>query len=112
MPRYYKFESWPFLPEGKPIDYPDLGPLWDVMNDTHLPIFFHSFFYEPPYFPGYRDIWGNAVVARTAAHPWGAARLLSYLIVGQIFDKYPNINAGVAEVGHGWLPHWVIRLAR
>jgi predicted TIM-barrel fold metal-dependent hydrolase len=49
-------------------------------------------------------------VARTAAHPWGAARLLSYLIVGQIFDKYPNINAGVAEVGHGWLPHWVIRL--
>jgi predicted TIM-barrel fold metal-dependent hydrolase len=50
------------------------------------------------------------VVARTAAHPWGAARLLYYLIVGQTFDKYPNINAGVAEVGHGWLPHWVIRL--
>jgi predicted TIM-barrel fold metal-dependent hydrolase len=101
---------WPLLPEGKPIDHPDLAPLWDVMNDAHLPIFFHSFFYEPPYFPGYRDIWGNAVVARTAAHPWGAARLLSYLIVGQIFDRYPNINAGVAEVGHGWLPHWVIRL--
>jgi hypothetical protein len=34
-------------------------------------------------------------------------RRLSYLIVGQIFDKYPNINAGVAEVGHGWLPHGV-----
>src|SRR5215469_50827 len=32
---------WPLLPEGKPIDHPDLGPLWDVMNDTHLPIFFH-----------------------------------------------------------------------
>ena len=44
--------------------------------------------------------------------PGVRARLLSYLIVGQIFDKYPNINAGVAEVGHGWLPHWVIRLAR
>jgi uncharacterized protein len=101
---------WPLLPEGKPIDHPDLAPLWDEMNDAYLPIVFHSFFYEPPYFPGYRDIWGNAVVARTAAHPWGAARLLSYLIVGQIFDKYPNINAGVAEVGHGWLPHWVIRL--
>ena len=22
----------------------------------------------------------------------------------------PNINAGAAEVGHGWLPHWLIRL--
>ena len=63
---------WPLLPEGKPIDHPDLGPLWDVMNDTHLPIFFHSFFYEPPYFPGYRDIWGNAVVARTLASPRSA----------------------------------------
>jgi len=81
---------WPLLPEGKPIDHPDLAPLWDEMNDAYLPILFHSFFYEPPYFPGYRDIWGNAAVARTAAHPWGAARLLSYLIVGQIFDKYPN----------------------
>jgi hypothetical protein len=63
---------WPLLPEGKPIDHPDLGPLWDVMNDAHLPILFHSFFYEPPYFPGYRDIWGNAVVARTLASPRSA----------------------------------------
>lgn len=101
---------WPLLPEGMPIDHPALEPLWEVMNDAHLPIFHHSFFYEPPYFPGYRDIWGNAAVARTAAHPWGAARLLSYLIVGGIFDRFPNINAGVSEVGHGWLPHWVIRL--
>ena len=101
---------WPILPEGMPIDHPALDPLWEVMNDAHLPIFFHSFFYEPPYFPGYRDIWGNVVVARTAAHPWAAARLLSYLIVGRIFDRFPNVNAGVAEVGHGWLPHWLIRL--
>ena len=110
-----KNEPWvaavlPLLPQDMPIDHPALDPLWDVMNDAHLPIVFHSFFYEPPYFPGYRDIWGNAVVARTAAHPWAAARLLSYLIVGRIFDRFPNINAGVAEVGHGWLPHWVIRL--
>lgn len=101
---------WVILPQDKPIDHPEFAPLWDVMNDAHLPIFHHSFFYEPPYFPGFRDMWGNAVVARTAAHPWGAARLLSYLIVGQIFDRYPNINAGVAETGHGWMPQWVIRL--
>jgi len=101
---------WPLLPEGMPIDDPRLDPLWAEMNDARLPILFHSFFYEPPYFPGYRDIWGNACVARTAAHPWSAARLLSYLIVGRIFDRFPNLNAAVSEVGHGWLPHWVIRL--
>ena len=108
-------EKWvaavaPILPEGMPVDHPALDPLWEVMNDAHLPILHHSFTFEPPYFPGYRDMWGNVAVARTAAHPWGAARLLSYLIVGKIFDRFPNLNAGAAEVGHGWLPHWLIRL--
>ena len=108
-------EKWvaavtPILPEGMPVDHPAIDPLWEVMNDAHLPILHHSFTFEAPYFPGYRDMWGNVAVARTAAHPWGAARLLSYLIVGRIFDRFPNINAGAAEVGHGWLPHWLIRL--
>ena len=102
--------AWIMLPENVPIDHPKFDPLFEVLNEEHMPITHHSFFFEPPYFPGYRDIWGNAAVARTAAHPWGAARLLSYLIVGKIFDRYPNIRACVAEVGNGWLPHWVIRL--
>ena len=38
--------------------------------------------------------------------------MLSYLIVGKVFDRFPNLNAGAAEVGHGWLPHWLIRLGR
>jgi len=103
---------WLHLPEGKPIDHPDFEPLWATMNDLDLPLIHHSFFVEPPYFPGYRDIWGNAAVARTAAHPWGAARFCAYLIVSGIFDRYPNFRAAVAEVGHGWLPQWVIRLGQ
>ncbi len=101
---------WPSLPEGMPIDDPDLEPLWQVMNDMHLPIMHHSFFYEPPYFPGYRDIWGNAAIARTAAHPWGAQRSLAYVIAGGILDRYPNIKVGYSETGHGWLPNWLLRL--
>jgi predicted TIM-barrel fold metal-dependent hydrolase len=101
---------WPSLPEGMPIDDPDLEPLWAQMNDMHLPIMHHSFFYEPPYFPGYRDIWGNAAIARTAAHPWGAQRSLAYVIAGGILDRYPNIKVGYSETGHGWLPNWVLRL--
>jgi predicted TIM-barrel fold metal-dependent hydrolase len=32
---------WPLLPEGKPIDHPDLAPLWEEMNDADLlPQFF------------------------------------------------------------------------
>jgi predicted TIM-barrel fold metal-dependent hydrolase len=101
---------WPSLPEGMTIDDPDLEPLWEVMNDMHLPFMHHSFFYEPPYFPGYRDIWGNAAIARTAAHPWGAQRSLAYIIAGGILDRYPNIKVGYSETGHGWLPNWLLRL--
>jgi predicted TIM-barrel fold metal-dependent hydrolase len=98
------------LPEGLPIDDPDLHPIWQAMDDADLPILHHSFFYEPPYFPGYRDIWGNVVIARAAAHPWGAQRLLSYLLMSGLMDKYQNLRVGFAEVGAGWLPFWLRRL--
>ena len=101
---------WVHLKEGLPIDDPSLEPIWDVVNDLDLPYIHHSFFFEPPYFPGYRDIWGNTVVARSAAHPWGAARLFSYVILSGMLDRYPNLRFGAMEVGHGWLPNWLIRL--
>ena len=102
--------AWPLLPENMPVDDPDLDPVWAAMDDADLPILHHSFFYEPPYFPGYRDIWGNSAIARTAAHPWGAQRSLAYVICGGILDRYPNLKVGYAETGHGWLPSWLLRL--
>jgi predicted TIM-barrel fold metal-dependent hydrolase len=101
---------WLMLPEDMPIDDPDLDPLYDILNEYRLPILDHSFTSEPPFWPGYRDVWDNPVMVRTASHPWRAARWLTYLIIGRVFDRFPNLNAAVAEVGHGWLPHWVTRL--
>ncbi|WP_420639541.1 amidohydrolase family protein [Candidatus Poriferisocius sp.] len=98
------------LPEGVPIDDPVLYPVWSAIGDYDLPLLHHSFFYEPPYFPGYRDIWGNVVIARAAAHPWGAQRLLAYLTLSGLFDVYPNLRIGFAECSAGWLPSWLIRL--
>ena len=62
-------------------------PIWEAMDEADLAILHHSFFYEPPYFPGYSDIWGNVVVARAAAHPWGAQRLLGYFLLSGLFDR-------------------------
>jgi uncharacterized protein len=100
----------PVLPEGLPVDDPVLDPLWAAMNDADLPIMHHSFFYEPPFFPGYRDMWGNVVVARAAAHPWGAQRLLGYLLLSGVFDQFPNLRIGFSECSAGWLPAWLVRL--
>ena len=101
---------WPILPEGLPVDDPDLAPIWEAMGEADLPLVHHSFFYEPPYFPGYRDVWGNAIVARTAAHPWGAQRALAYFLISGLLDRYPRLRVGFVETGHGWLAHWVLRL--
>ena len=78
------------LPEGLPVDDPDLHPIWAAMGDADLPLLHHSFFYEPPYFPGYRDVWGHVALARAAAHPWGAQRLLGYLILSGLLDQFPQ----------------------
>ena len=78
------------LPQDLPVDDPDLHPIWRAMDEADLPLLHHSFFYEPPYFPGYRDMWDNVVVARAAAHPWGAQRLVAYLMLSGLFDRYPR----------------------
>lgn len=100
----------PVLPEGVPVDDPTLHPIWQAMNDADLPILHHSFFYEPPYFPGYRDVWGHVAVARSCAHPWGAQRLLAYVILSGLLDQYENLRIGFAECSGGWLPSWLSRL--
>src|SRR5947209_2120913 len=51
---------WPLLPEGLPLDEPDLEPIWAAANAADLPIMYHGFTIETPYFPGYRDEIGRA----------------------------------------------------
>jgi len=49
---------WLHLPEGKRSIIP-IRALWATLNELDLPLVHHSFFMEPPYFPGYRDIWAT-----------------------------------------------------
>lgn len=101
---------WPLLPEGLPIDDPDLEPIWRAANAANLPIMYHGFTIETPYFPGYRDVWDNPAMGRCAGQTWGGQRFLSFMLMGGMLDRYPNLCVGVLETGHGWLPHWLRRL--
>jgi len=62
---------WPLLPEGMPVDDPDLEPIWAAADEADLPIMYHAFTIETPYFPGYRDIWDNPAMGRCAGQTWG-----------------------------------------
>jgi predicted TIM-barrel fold metal-dependent hydrolase len=103
---------WPLVPEGIPVDDPDLDPIWAAANEAHLPIMYHGFTIETPYFPGYRDIWDNPAMGRCAGQTWGGQRFLSFMLMSGILDRYPNLRVGTLECGHGWLPHWLLRLTR
>jgi uncharacterized protein len=103
---------WPLLPEGVPVDDPDLEPIWAAADEADLPIMYHAFTIETPYFPGYRDIWDNPAMGRCAGQTWGGQRFLSFMLMGGMLDRHPNLRVGALESGHGWLPHWLVRLTR
>ena len=103
---------WPLLPEGVPVDDPDLEPIWAAANAADLPVMYHGFTIETPYFPGYRDVWDNPAMGRCAGQTWGGQRFLSFMLMGGMLDRYPRLRVGTVECGHGWLPHWLLRLTR
>ena len=97
----------PNLAEGVPIDHPDLEPIWAAANDAGLCVAHHSF---TAGYPGYRDLWDNPFIGRTASHPWGAMRAVSAFFGAGIMDRYPNIRYCILESGFGWLPFWAARM--
>ena len=54
----------PLLAKDLPADHPDLHPIWRAAADHDLPIANHSFTWNPPYYPGYQDLWDNIFLGR------------------------------------------------
>ena len=50
----------PLLAKDVPVDHPDLEPIWQAAQEHDLPVVHHSLTWNPPYFPGYQDLWDNA----------------------------------------------------
>jgi uncharacterized protein len=100
----------PLLDNERPVDHPDLEPIWQAAAEHDLAIAHHSFAWNPPYFPGYRDMWDNVYLARLCSHPWGAMRFMAGFLAGGILDRHPGLRLAVLECGFGWLPFWVRRM--
>src|SRR2546428_13560461 len=103
---------WPLLREGLPIDDPDLEPIWAAANDADLPIMYHGFTIETPYFPGYRDVWENPAMSRCAGQTCDEQRFLSFMLMGGMLDRYPRLRVANLECRPYWLPHLPAPLTR
>src|SRR6266498_3314942 len=58
------------LPVDHPLDHPDLHPIWQAVDEAGQCFIHHSFSQG---YPGYRDLWHNPFLGRSASHPWGDA---------------------------------------
>jgi predicted TIM-barrel fold metal-dependent hydrolase len=97
----------PSLPLDYPLDHPDLNPIWAAAQDENLAVIHHS---HSTGYPGYRDLWSNPFLGRSASHPWGAMRAVGAFFGAGIMDRFPNIRFGILESGIGWLPFWAERM--
>jgi predicted TIM-barrel fold metal-dependent hydrolase len=95
------------LPLDYPLDHPDLHPIWRAIDEAGLCYIHHSFSQG---YPGYRDLWGNPFLGRSASHPWGAMRAMGAFFGAGLFDRYANLRFAVLESGFGWLPFWAVRM--
>jgi uncharacterized protein len=97
----------PYFPLDYPLDHPDMDPIWKAAAEENLTVVHHSF---ASGYPGYRDLWDNPFLGRTASHPWGAMRAVAAFFGSGIFDRFPTIRFAVLESGFGWLPFWAKRM--
>jgi predicted TIM-barrel fold metal-dependent hydrolase len=97
----------PYFPLDYPLDHPDMNPIWEAAAEYNLTVVHHSF---ASGYPGYRDLWDNPFLGRTASHPWGAMRAVAAFIGSGIMDRFPTLRYAILESGFGWLPFWAKRM--
>ena len=98
---------WLNLPLDLPLDHPSLETVWAAAEEEGMCVVHHSF---SGGYPGYRDLWQNPFLGRTASHPWGAMRAVASFMGAGIMDRYPSIRFSILESGFGWLPFWTARM--
>jgi predicted TIM-barrel fold metal-dependent hydrolase len=100
----------PFAALDRPLDHPDMEPIYAAAAEHDLPIMHHSMTWVPPYFPGYQNMDDNRMLARLCSHPWGAMKFMGSMFGSGVLDRFPDLRVGILESGVGWLPFWLRRM--
>jgi predicted TIM-barrel fold metal-dependent hydrolase len=89
---------------GRPLDIPELFPVYAVMNDYQLPIWVHPI--RPATFADYQtetkskyEIWW------TLGWPYESSVMMARLVFSGIFDKFPNLRIITHHMG-GMIPYF------
>ncbi len=95
----------------KPLYDPDWAPLWQAINDSGLPMHFHTIGSNKP------DMTAMPPLQARQAHAvyitgfqLGMARILMEIIYAGVLEDYTDIRVVIAESGTGWIPYILERM--
>jgi predicted TIM-barrel fold metal-dependent hydrolase len=100
--------SW----EMHPMWHPGWEPLWQAINETQLPLHFHTFpSIDPKLRQGYK---GETLLALRYAgiclFQMTLGNILTALMGAAVFERHPNLRVVFGESGIGWIPYLLDRM--
>ena len=100
--------SW----DMQPMWHPSWNPLWQAINETQLPLHFHTF---PSVDPKLRaQVKGESLLAlrysSICLFQMTLGSILTALVGAAVFERYPNFRVVFGESGIGWIPYVLDRM--
>jgi len=95
-----------------PMWHPMWDPLWEAVNETQLPLHFHTF---PAVDPELRKqlelpIQRRMTYSGLCRFQMTLATILTDLMGAAVFERFPNIRVVLGESGIGWIPYVIDRM--
>ena len=91
----------------KPLHHPDYDPLWALCEELGVPVSTHGGTGTPEY----ARIPASAVLM-IAEVPFYSQRPLQQLLLGGVFERFPDIRFVITEAGCAWVPGMLAHLDR
>ena len=89
----------------KPLHHPDYDPLWAVCEELEVPVASHGGTGTP------ESAWTPSSAALMIAEaPFYSQRPLQQMLVGGVFERFPNLKFTITEAGCAWVPPLLKRL--
>lgn len=89
----------------KPLHHPDYDPLWAVCQELGVPVSSHGGTGTPEY-----ARTPSSAVLMIAEVPFYSQRPLQQLLLGGVFQRFPQLRFVITEAGCAWVPALLKRL--
>jgi predicted TIM-barrel fold metal-dependent hydrolase len=95
-----------------PMWHPMWDPLWEAVNETQLPLHFHTF---PSVDPELRKqyelpVQRQMTYAGLCLFQMTLGNILTAMMGAAVFERFPNIRMVMGESGIGWIPYVLDRM--